>query len=279
MSKLTRDCYINVAKSLKEGCSMYTSHDGCTTSSKMWVYHSSDGWGGYCNKCGSKGFTSKGIRKISDILDKSANTEDDVCFVNKVTLPDDITYDPNEFCTSAKVWLYLAGITNDDIRNYRLGYSEKLYRVIIPVYDENNNLLMWQGRGLTEQQTKYYNVRGVGKSAVQFCSWCTVDSSTQPTTESMIVVEDALSVMRVGKHIPTQAILGTSLNISTTLKLAEYNRVGFWLDDDLGGWNGSNKAMRKLGLLSECVRIRTNEDPKKLTNSEIVSTLKQYNFL
>lgn len=274
VSYITKEHYIDTAKALTKGDSIYIPHEGCTTSSKLWVYSSESGTGCYCNKCGEKGFTGRGIRSLEEVFKRTEAEETDT-LVKHVELPKDITYIPSEFHADGLMWLYSADIRNNDIKEYGIGYSAKLHRVIIPVYSACGTLMMWQGRGLTDKQTKYYNVRGVGKKNATFCSWVKsgIDAYEAPDIEEIIVVEDALSVIRVGKHIPTAALLGTSITIGNIMWLGRFPEVTFWLDDDKGGNDGANKAIRKLSMLTECDRIRTAEDPKKLTNKEIVEVL------
>ena len=258
-----------LAKDLAIGESRYFAHIDCTTSNKLWVIKSESGIAGYCNKCGSKGYKPVGVRSLDEIFKApEASTEDSL--VTKVVLPEDIETNPKLFHKDALMWLYSSDVRNQDILDYGIGYSPKLHRVIIPVYDENKELVMWQGRGLSDEQTKYYNVRGISKKDVVFYSWVQASEHVCiPNKNKLIVVEDALSVIRVGKHSPTVALLGTSITISNILYLGTYDSVGFWLDDDQGGDDGAVKAMRKLDMLTTCYRIRTDEDPKKLTNKQI----------
>jgi hypothetical protein len=50
----------------------------------------------------------------------------------------------------AYAWIYKYELDDDDIYNYNIGYSSKLERVIIPIYN-NTELIAWQGRDI------YYN--------------------------------------------------------------------------------------------------------------------------
>ena len=267
MSFIPKEDYLEYARELPIEGSGYFSHDGCTSSAKLWVYHSIGGYGAYCNKCGDKGFSRKGIRSAKE-LQKTKNLTSRSRRVRDVVLPKDYTQDIPEFSLDAKVWLYKGGITNRLIKKYNIGFSKELHRVIIPIYSDSGKLLMWQGRGLLPEQTKYYNEEGCNKGEVVFKSWCgDVD------TTCGIIVEDALSVIRVGQFLPAAANLGTSTSLTQSLYLSMFKELYYWYDNDAGGLNGSIKGMRKMSMLTKCSRIRTKLDPKEYSINELEEIL------
>lgn len=266
-----RESYLGTAKQLSLGDSCYIPHDGCTDKSKMWVYHSDNGYGAYCNKCGDKGFTGKGIRKLSEVV--ATHSDEEYIFSKEVSLPDDYSTDIDDFSLDARLWLYKSDIRNDDIATYNIGYSKSLRRVIIPLY-AGGELVMWQGRGLTSKQTKYLNVAGFKKNDVLYVSDPDGFNLKAPEDRSkIVVVEDALSVIRVGEYCFSAAALGTSISDRQYNYLSSFKKVIFWYDDDLGGWNGSKKAVRRLAMVTDCYRVRTEEDPKSLSRDQILDVL------
>lgn len=267
MSYIQRSEYLDIAKGLSVGGSVYVPHEGCTTSAKMWVTNGEDVYGAWCNKCGMSGSTQKGLRKLSELAVQGSDDEDD--YVPDVALPPDISYSPKEWPLEARVWLYKADVRNPLIEHYGIGYSKKQHRVILPVYGEDGKLQMFQGRGLAAYQTKYKNVRAVPKNSIFFKSWVHNGLTDPMDYNKVVVVEDALSVTRVGKHIQAVAAMGTSLSQTQYNYLSKFKEVVFWLDDDKAGLNGSKKAVQKLSLVTTCKRIRSEEDPKMLSDSEI----------
>lgn len=257
----------DTAKALPIGGKAYTEHEGCTTSNKLWVYRAAEGIGCFCNKCGYKKFIASGLRKLSEVLSKYAEETDLV--VKEVVLPDDITTDTIEFTQEALLWLYKADVRNNLIEDYGIGYSKDLNRVIIPVYDESNNLLMWQGRGLSSQQTKYLNTKSTKKQNAFFKSWVKSDKAEANTFDSVVVVEDALSVIKVGQITQAVGVLGTSLSQTQVNYLSKFTQVLFWLDGDRAGVDASNKMVKKLSMVTNTHRIFTKKDPKKLSYAEI----------
>lgn len=270
MSYIHWEDFKEYADSLSVGQSGYFPHEGCTTSSKMWVVKSSSGTNAFCNKCGAKGFKCKGIWHPSMLITKASEEEK---HVRNPELPDDISFDVSEWPMDAKMWLYSGDIRNKDIQEYGIGYSRSLHRVILPVYDDSFNLLMWQGRGLTEHQTKYYNERGISKNELFFKSWIKQEGEAQFNYDRVVLCEDALSVIRVGRYTPAVASLGTSMSSEQYYYLSQFDQVLVWYDEDRGGLMGSDKVIKKLSLLTDVKRIRTDEDPKKLSNKEIQEAL------
>lgn len=255
------------ATPLKLGESTYAPHHGCTPNNKLWILHHRDGYNFYCNKCSAKGYKRKGILSFSELALR--NVEDEETFSKVVELPEDINYDVKSWPIDARVWLYLADVRDKQIKEYGIGYSPKLHRVILPVYNENKKLLMWQGRGLSEHQTKYYNVFGYGRNELLFKSWIKDTSITTPNKDLIVVTEDILSAIRVGSVTPSVASLGTSLSLAQINVLGKYDKVIIWYDDDKGGKMGSLKGLNKLKVITEVVTVRTNQDPKKLSKQEI----------
>ena len=72
----------------------------------------------------------------------------------EVQLPEDFTANLENF-SEAQAWLRKVQITPDLCKKYRIGFSIKWQRVIIPsLY--NGSLLGWQGRAIFEAQNPKY---------------------------------------------------------------------------------------------------------------------------
>lgn len=274
MSYIHRADYIEIAKRLPVGGSVYVPHEGCTTSSKMWITNGQDVYGAWCNKCGMSGSTAKGLRSLAEI--KAQGEQDVDEYTPKVGLPEDISYSANEWPLEARLWLYKADIRNDIIATYGIGYSKKQHRVVLPVRDEDNKLLMYQGRGLKPSQTKYKNVRAVPRNSIFCKSWVKNELTDPHNYDKVVVVEDMLSVIRVGKHCQAVAAMGTSMSQTQYNYLSKFKLVLFWFDPDKAGLGGSKKGVQKLSLVTECKRIRTEEDPKMLSDEAIANALEEF---
>jgi DNA primase len=66
--------------------------------------------------------------------------------VMQMRLPLDYT---KEIPAQGLAYLYVRGVTDADIKRWKIGYSPKYSRVIFPVY-EGRNLVFFQGRTISE---------------------------------------------------------------------------------------------------------------------------------
>ena len=179
-----------------------------------------------------------------------------------VRLPWDFTLDiPLE----GRLWLFKASITPHRALEMGIGYSEHYQRVIIPIY-QGSELVYFQARALHDyQEIKYINPK-VDRSAIAY--WVGTHDSDQAR---IIVTEDILSAIRVGKFIPAMSALGTKLSVPLANKLMQYDHVTTWLDPDQAGIDGAYK-MRKM-LYVPTTNILSSADPKNLTDEEIKACL------
>lgn len=162
------------------------------------------------------------------------------------------------------VWYMQAGISPEVAQAYRIGYSPKLDRVVMPVY-EQEELVAVQMRACTEtQKPKYLNITG-GKSAAMFWS--------RPEIPGLVgvVTEDILSAIKIGRVFPSASILGSHINDARTMKLVrKWKEVILWLDPDKAGQEGMKDAANRLLMQGVTVSVILSEkDPKLHTLDEI----------
>lgn len=257
--------WLDTAKSLEVGKSTYIPHYGCSERKVLWVYNNKEGWGCFCNKCGKSSFRFKGIQKISDILPQELPETR----LYEVKLPEDVVFDVREFPNEARLWLYKADIRNDSIEKHKIGYSNYLKRVIIPVYNSQGRLITWQGRAIFDGQSpKYLNQESLDKNKHLFNP-----DKNEPCEKALpslcIVTEDILSAIRVNQFYNVRSSIGTSLSDAQILELSKFDYVGIWYDPDRGGEDGCTKAVRRLNLYTNSFSIRSDKDPKNLSKREI----------
>lgn len=186
----------------------------------------------------------------------------------KLRLPPDMTHD---LPVQARTWLYRAHLSDEVIRDLRIGWSPSMQRVIIPVYDDRTGqLIFWQGRDLSGKKgaLKYINLR-IPKRRVYFWRRC----KGRPPRR-LVVVEDVLSATRVfgalrGTHTDTVALLGAYIPDDFILDMrSEYPLIILWLD-----WDKRTKVAswvvhyRMYG--SNIRTVMTHRDPKHLLDTEI----------
>jgi len=205
------------------------------------------------------GFDPHGYQSIAEIARlKELNAEASVPQTKE--LPNDYTLTiPSERYT----WLAKGGISVSSARANHIGWSDRLGRIVMPIYDRSGVLVYWQARAVSEGQSPKYTNPPVSKSEILFTSGDPIDKSR------VIVTEDILSAIRVGAHCPAACILGTKVSDSQARQLAEFGRVSFWLDPDAAGHSGATAGKRTLGLVTTADIISSDVDPKCLSNRKM----------
>lgn len=94
----------------------------------------------------------------------------------------------------------------------------------------------------------------------------------------VVVVEDALSAIRVGRIAPAVAVLGTSIEGREVQVIGKPGdrprRVVVWLDGDKAGQQAKLKFKRRLELMGADVQlVVTPKDPKRYSNRQIQELL------
>ena len=240
----------------------------CGEGDVLKIAHTPKGFSAFCFRCGGKGFTPIERQKLSDfdiLKQKEAAAE----LYVKMELPNDFTQD---IPTQHALWLYKAGIGVDRIHASGFGYSERLGRVVLPVYDERGNLVYIQARAtqFPEQQPKYLNIKGAAKDDIIYAS----KPDNPVLTSTVIITEDILSANRVGEVCDSYSIMGTKLSDGQTLKISAYDHAIWWLDGDDAGITGARKGSKSLQFHVRSQRIiRTPKDPKAYSKRWIRSIL------
>ena len=241
--------------------------EGTQTSAAI-VNHNAKAYTIHCFACDYHDFESKGIlsleerKRIQDL-----NTEA-LRAVRDIKLPEDIDYDPNNFSREARMWLYRSGLTPSVWKQYRIGYSKRLERVVLPVYNAKGALIWYQCRAILKGQKPKYIQPSRDRGRVLF-------TATAPESVGRaILVEDIMSAIRVGNAGCTAvSLLGTKITEGQAGYLSKFERCTVWFDGDTAGRRGSNNIRKTLSLLTECDNIRTTEDPKFYSNKQIQEIL------
>jgi DNA primase len=140
----------------------------------------------------------------------------------------------------------------------------------MPVYDTEDNLIWFQCRALLKGQKPKYMQPSGDKGSVVFQS---KTSKTRGTKETVVVVEDIMSAIRVGEVANTISILGTKSDTNQINTLSRYSTVITWLDSDKAGRNGSKTIRQAVGLLTNTKDIVTELDPKSYSKQQIEKIL------
>lgn len=192
---------------------------------------------------------------------KSKETETNIeAAVNKAmyAAPDFVQYDEvlikrlnNQALESPRAMRYYAGrsITEDSVKKFSLGYSEKQDMITIPVHSPEGMTIGFVGRSVEGKEFK--NTPGLPKSKVLF-------NLHRVKTSSMIyVVESSFDAIRLDQvGFPAVATLGANVS-SSQIKLLEkyFNNVVLVADNDDAGAIMKDKLIEKLGSLVSVIGI------------------------
>lgn len=256
------------AKALQEGNSRRVNCPFCGTPSKNTakLQHKDTGVSIFCFSCKESRFKGHGARSISALKLRFAFNVANAWHQEPVIkLPLDFTLDIPE---QHALWLYKSSVFSTTAKDYGIGWSDSMQRVVIPVYNDSA-LVYTQARAVHPgMKPKYLNKKNASKSSVYFES---KESTFKVVPEdTCCLVEAALSVIRCGWYCKTFSALGSDLTDSLAYKLSKYKQVLVWYDPDKAGAEGTAKAVRKLSMLGcSAIKIATNKKPKEYTNSEI----------
>ena len=261
--------WLKLAQSLATGSKTRIQHD-CGSGKAAIVNNLPKGYSVYCNRCGHKDFIWKGQRTFKEIMEQRHNDLKDAASIRGSTqLPSDFTL---EIPPEAMLWLLKASITPYIARANRIGWSKRYQRVVLPVYN-NNILVFYQMRAIHKHQTIKYLNPSVDRAKIAY--WV-IPHSHVGNLSRIVITEDILSAIRVGKHTPAVSMLGTKISIEQAEQVSRYTRATTWLDPDVAGIQGAGKMRRTLGLAMYADNIITKVDPKNLTDREIKLCLKIY---
>lgn len=263
--------WLEIAKNLPQGqhtrCDCPECGAGTNTNAAI-VNHNAKYYSIFCNACDHKDYESKGVmsleerRRIKELNDEAMATT-----IGPVTLPPDTSYCHADFSRDARMWLFKGGLTPSTWTKYGIGYSKKLERVVLPVYDTQGNLIWYQCRAILKGQKPKYLQPARDKNNIYYMS-----QRTTPC-KRVVVVEDILSFIRGDNanvndtHFFTP--LGTKLSSGQAQALAAFELVTTWLDPDKAGITGARKIRKVMSLLCDVSNIKTELDPKCYSNKQI----------
>jgi len=263
--------WLTIAQNLPVGHTTRIDCPNCGVGTNTYaaiVNHNHKYYSCYCNACGPVDYETKGelslaeLKHIQELNEAAAHMPP-----KEIKLPEDTTYDETEFSREARLWLYKAGLSPTMWRKYRIGYSPKLARVVLPVYD-NEKLIWFQLRAVYKEQKPKYIQPSAPRDHVIF--------QGKGNRSKAVVVEDIMSAIRVHEaqnEYTAFSLLGTKLTSNQSNILGTFSEVVTWLDGDRAGIAGARNIRKVLSLLTDCRNIRTNKDPKCYPNSEIRSIL------
>ncbi len=249
------------AEALALGGKLRCGHD-CGPGQVLIVENKPDGWSAYCFRCDDHGWKYKPLPSLGERLaQRDACREAEVALEYDPSPPQPAVFDTTQWPLEARVWLYKAALTTEDIAALGYYYHPPTKRVVIPVLDKGE-LIYWQARRIFgEAGPKYINpVVPRGSVVPRFGSG-----------PAIVLTEDILSAVRCGMATEAWSLMGVKLCDPVLARLmADGRPVLVWLDPDKAGWNGAAAIKRTLELAGvPHAVINSAKDPKLLSRAEV----------
>lgn len=276
MDNLDPRTWLEECKKLAIGQTKRLPHD-CGPGSTLFIQHKPKGWDAWCHRCNQKGWVPHPPESLHEKIERlrPLARADEVARENPHDVPLPKVSNPADWPVAARVWLYKAGMTDNEIRANGFYYHERTKRVVLPIV-QDGRVVYWQARGFDPDRPKYLNPR-VDKNEllVRFRGVGGTNGGSAGT--AVVLCEDILSAWKVANRggVDAWCLLGTNLPDTAFREALERGlRVYVWLDPDAAGIRGATKAIRRLRGYGVMVsRIVSDKDPKLLQGHSIRSLL------
>jgi len=161
-------------------------------------------------------------------------------------------------------------ITEDSVKKFSLGFSEKQDMVTIPIHSPDGMEVGFVGRSVEGKDFK--NTPGLPKSKVLF------NLHRVKTSSKVYIVESSFDVIRLDQcGFPAVATLGANVsNVQIDLLQKYFNNIIVIADNDEAGGNMKSKIVERLGARVSLIQLdklykdigdMSNEDIKNLDES------------
>lgn len=245
--------------------SQFQKHEPCfKCGSRDNLARYSDGHG-YCFGCG---YWEPGNEALEKPLERAVAPSDGTGVSNPL-VPEDITLQPSE---RALEWISKYELDEEDLRNNLVGWSESKERLYFPLWGPDGVVTFYAARylGNNPDEKKWLTFGKVDKEIDIF------NSSKKSLEHGIILVEDIISAIKVGKLFPTSCLFGCTPNNHRLLKYKQItSSVIFWLDSNMHA-QSVKLANRAIILGMNGKNILEDKDPKNFSLKEIERILIDY---
>lgn len=212
----------------------------------------------YCFACGYLE-KDQNLKVLKDRLDNKKRDSDSTV---SVLLPPDCSKNLPE---QAIKWLDKYDLSN--IEKSWFLWSEQYQRLIYPVYDPSDNLLMYSGRNFPGEgwpKRSKYHIQGKAQDVFH------VLGDDSPT---LVIVEDVISAIKVSRNCQAMPLWGSNMGLERIRRLSGmFFNLWLWLDRDKALYALETKR-RAIGYFDDIRVIITDKDPKEYNDEEIHAIL------
>ena len=172
----------------------------------------------------------------------------------------------------ASWWLNKYQIITAEIAEHKFGWSEERQMLIMPIFGEDNVVIMWQGRNFGKSGPKYLT-KGPASDIMHIIADSSLTNSTD--CDMIIVTEGLLDAIKVGRAHNSMPLWGSSMPLKTIKRLSDrFLRLGIWLDPDKRV-EAVRMAVRASQYVSTFV-VFAEADPKEYNSILIQDIIKQH---
>ncbi len=226
----------------------HTSCPSCGSRDNLAVYTDHQ----YCFGCGYTKHYNYSERISKKVPTKTLFLPDDVATI--------IPYQADE-------WIRKYGLTQTELITNRVVWSES-FKMLIFLYVKDGILKGWQGRyfGTDKSKPKWWN-----QGNLRDLDWL-IKPKYNLDNKDIIIVEDIVSAIKVGRLYNCKPLFGSYIDISTIYNIYKDYNIFLWLDLDkrLESYKVSSK-LNTIGISSRV--IVTKNDPKDYSTDEIRSII------
>lgn len=241
--------------------SEFLKNEGCPNCIRMGKDRSRNNLGVWTDhvRCWSCGYyKSNNPLQMRDINNKKKDTR----YGSGIRLSTDCIDILPERCVE---WLDQYDLNDNEIDGKFL-WSEQFQQLIYPIYDDNKNLVFYQGRSFHQDGEKHtkYHTQGLANKIYHMFG---------PESCAIIVVEDLISAIKVGRQFRCMPLWGSEIGPERVRMLSErFCELWIWLDKDKAGF--SMKArLQALPYFDLVKSVITEKDPKEYNNDQIKGIL------
>lgn len=294
----------------KNAGTIHINHTGCPAGDdrkqRLYITRKVDGSiVAFCHHCSLAGFqgvsklgrTSRAVsgtlRALEDEL-HARGTEEDAALGRKghtgtetVRFPASASFTPEEWPKEVTDWYQQYGITNEEARRYGFSYIPSGFyhgRLALPCWS-GVSLLGYQLRQISGTDgPKYYSVFNRSEDKRKVFDSSKTQAGTAPVpvvagvpSSTVVIVEDTLSAIKVGRQARAIACLTSTIDHDTlvSLRCEGYNRAVVWLDNDNPDVNRKARTIYNTVslLFPSTLFVSDKRDPKHYTDIEIGEVL------
>jgi hypothetical protein len=198
-----------------------------------------------CFRCGQWGVHDSKVKSFTLTYDTNIVEEDDEVF----------EYDLDKWPGRALHWVKQYGISDFEIREYELAYSHARKRVILPIW--------WAGEKLGYQARKIYDEDTGPKYITKAKAPPGFMLKGEYDKAEIVLVEDVISAIKVGRACPTVAILSTNPTSTLMDYVKTFSNYKIWLDmDNPQVIRQALKLLKSLNVFGTTRLIVSPKDPK-----------------